>query len=188
MLGELKHGELKPRGLPQACYSSQAACETGDRLWDIARSALAEGSCLQRGKLCSWPVHCSPRGGSAAGPALLSVALDWRLAELALLLSPSKGKSSLQALPGLSSAGEDEMLEDKPMEKRGTYREIISSGTPASVQNSWTNASPLLANVTYDRGLCPTRYGLQQAVCTKGDCQYQHLVPLATFIPLIWHQ
>lgn len=31
VLGELKHGELKPCGFPQAHYSSQAACGTGDR-------------------------------------------------------------------------------------------------------------------------------------------------------------
>lgn len=91
MLGELKHGELKPRGFPQACYSSQAACETGDRPWDIARSALTEGFCLQKGKLCSQPMHRSPRGASAVGSDLLLAAFGWRPAELALRLPPRRG-------------------------------------------------------------------------------------------------
>jgi len=165
VLGELKHGELKPCGLPRACYSSQAVCETGDGPWDVAWSALAAGSCSQ-------PVHHhSPRAGTAVGSSPCSVALGQRPAELALLLSPQKRKSSLLALPGLSGTGEGAMLEDKPTEKRGTCREIISSGTPASVQNCWRNANPLLANVTCNRGFRPTHYGLlQQAICTKGDC------------------
>lgn len=92
MLGELKHGELKPRGFPQACYSSQAACETGDRPWDTARPALAKGSCRQTGELCRRPVHRSPGGGSAARPAPLSAALGRRPAEFALRLSPWQGE------------------------------------------------------------------------------------------------
>lgn len=91
MLGELKHGELKPHGFPPTCYSSQAVCETGDRPWDGARSALAEGSCLQIGRLCSQPGHRSPRWESTAGLALLSAALGQRPAELCTL-SPLQGE------------------------------------------------------------------------------------------------
>lgn len=141
MLGELKHGELKPRGFPPACYSSQAACETGDRPRDGARSALAEGSCLQRWRLCSQPGHRSPGWGSAAGLALLSAALGQQQLNLHSICFLCKGKSSLTALPGLSGVGEDAMLEHKPMEKRGAYRGTVSPGTPTLIPNGCTNAS-----------------------------------------------
>lgn len=55
--------------------------------WDVAWLVLAEGSCLQRGKLCREPRH-----QSVAESVLLSVALGWRPAELAVPLPPRQGQ------------------------------------------------------------------------------------------------
>lgn len=159
------------------------------------RAKLETGRGIQHGRLLLKALACrgassaaslciAPQGGGAQRGQTCSLRLlaggQLNLHCICLL---DKGKSSLLALPGLSGAGEDANLEDKPKEKRGTYRETISPGIPAPVQNSCTNASQLLA--ACNRRLFPACYGLQQAICIKGHCQYQHLVPLATFIPLV---
>lgn len=145
-------------GFPRlAIHHRQCAkLETGGGIQHgrLLLKALACRGASSAASLCTAPQERGAQRGQPGSP--------WLLARGRLNShSPWKGKSSLQALPGLSRAGEEAMLEDKLTEKRRTYREIISSGSPASVQNSWTNASPLLAKVTCNRGLCPTCYGLQ---------------------------
>lgn len=77
MPGELKHGEPKPRGLPQAGHPSPAACGTGDGLWD----AVLEG-------LAPW--------GDAAGPAGLMHLHDFPLVRGNI----PHGSSPALAVPG----------------------------------------------------------------------------------------
>lgn len=168
VLGELKHGRLKPRGFPRACYPSQAACETADRPWALAASARCR--LLPGAWQDLW--HRSPRAGSAVGSVLLPGLPAAAQMELRLHLSPGVISPSSLAPPGPSGVGEGAVSE---RQAQGDERSLQSPKLPAPARNC-PNSSPLLA-----RGLCAAGH------LPKGDCQHQCFVPSATFVTLMCH-